>query len=214
MTKTKLNNNLVINKKKMSFHPIYDSLYKILIVGDINTGKTSILDQFTNGHFDGAYISTIGIDFNVKIVPVKNDVKVKLQVWDSCGQERFRSLTRSYYRNANAIIIVYDITNKKSFENAKIWMKEVEQYVDSSVLTVLVGNKSDSYLDRKVQYFDGYTLAQDKKMEFFETSAKHDNNIETLFQFIAEKLYSLSPKNNTKSKLALDEEKKKKRKCC
>lgn len=182
-------------KEEMVAPSLYDSLYKILIVGDINAGKTSILDQFTNDHFDGAYISTIGIDFNVKIVPIEDKVNVKLQIWDTCGQERFRALTRSYYRNADAIIIVYDITSEKSFENAKIWIKEVEQYVDSSVLAVLVGNKSDLYMDRKVQFFQGYQLSHEKRMEFFETSAKYDNNIETLFQFIAHKLYSTKKKS-------------------
>ena len=184
-----------MNLTKTEVSPLYDSMYKILIVGDINAGKTSILDQFTNQHFDGSYISTIGIDFNVKILSIEDGINVKLQIWDTCGQERFRALTRSYYRNADAIIIVYDITSAKSFENAKIWIKEVEQYVDSSVLAVLVGNKSDLYVNRKVQYFQGYQLAQEKRMEFFETSAKYDNNIETLFQFIAHKLYSTKKKN-------------------
>jgi Ras-related protein Rab-1A len=169
---------------------LYDSLFKILIVGDINTGKTSILDQFANGHFDGSYISTIGIDFNVKIIPVDKNVNVKLQVWDTCGQERFRALTRSYYRNANAVVIVYDITNRNTFEKAKIWIKEIEDYIDSDVLRVLVGNKSDLFTDRKIQYFDGHSLAEENYMQFFETSAKYDNNIETLFKFIADKLYS------------------------
>ena len=191
---------------------IYASLYKILIVGDINTGKTSILDQFTNGHFDGAYISTIGIDFNVKIVNVNEDTKIKLQIWDTCGQERFRALTRSYYRNANAIIIVYDITSRKSFDNAKIWIKEVEQYLDPGVLPILVGNKTDLFLHRQIQYFEGHNLAQEKYMEYFETSAKYDNNIETLFTFIAHKLYDKTKKQEISSKL-LDKEKKR-RKCC
>ena len=88
---------------------IYNNLYKILIVGDANAGKTAILDQFTNKNFDGKYISTIGIDFNVKCITVDDDAVIKLQIWDTCGQERFKALTRSYYRNAQAIVIVYDI---------------------------------------------------------------------------------------------------------
>lgn len=199
------------NSKEEMVTPLYNSLYKILIVGDINSGKTSILDQFTNNHFDGAYISTIGIDFNVKILPIDDKVNVKLQIWDTCGQERFRALTRSYYRNADAIVIVYDITSEKSFDNAQIWIKEVEQYLDSNVLAVLVGNKSDLYMDRKVQYFQGYQLSQDKNMEFFETSAKYDSNIETLFQFIAHKLYN-TKKKSIKKVVPLAT--KRKHKCC
>jgi small GTP-binding protein len=191
---------------------LYESLFKILIVGDINTGKTAILDQFTNGHFDHTYISTIGIDFNVKIVALDKDTKVKLQVWDTCGQERFRALTRSYYRNAQAIIIVYDITSRESFEKSKVWIKEVENYVDKSVLVVLVGNKTDLYPKRKIEYFEGHKLAEENGMNFFEVSAKYDNNIETLFRFIGETLYEEKKILKQKNLLAL--EKKKKKKCC
>lgn len=197
---------------------LYNSLFKILIVGDINTGKTAILDQFTNNHFDGAYISTIGIDFNVKIIPINDNTNVKLQVWDTCGQERFRSLTRSYYRDTDAIIIVYDITSRRSFENAKIWIKEVEQYLDSDVLPVLVGNKTDLFANREVQYFEGYKLANEKFLEFFETSAKYDNNIETMFKFVGTKLYEDGESKGKQGKQnaipLIDVTRKKKRWCC
>ena len=191
---------------------LYESLFKILIVGDINTGKTAILDQFTNGHFDHSYISTIGIDFNVKIIPLDKDTKVKLQVWDTCGQERFRALTRSYYRNAQAIIIVYDITSRESFEKSKVWIKEMENYVDKSVLIVLVGNKTDLYPKRKIEYFEGHKLAEENFMDFFEVSAKYDNNIETLFKFIADKLYTKLKIQKNQDKLLLG--KKNKRSKC
>lgn len=178
---------------------LYTYLYKVLIVGDINVGKTSILDQFTNGHFDDSYISTIGIDFNVKTVHLDDSVKIKLQIWDSCGQERFRALTRTYYRNAKAIVIVYDITNRQSFENAKVWIKEIEQNVEPDVMIVLVGNKTDLYLKRQIQYFEGHELANSRYMEFFETSAKYDNNIQTVFTFIAHKLFAESEARVKKS---------------
>ena len=197
----------------INMEKLYSSLFKILIVGDINTGKTAILDQFANAHFDGAYISTIGIDFDVKVVNISDSVSVKLQVWDTCGQERFRALTRSYYRNADAVIIVYDITNKKSFQNAKIWITETEQFIDSDVLIVLVGNKTDLYASREIQYFEGYKLAEEKGMEFFETSAKYDSNIETLFTFVAQKLYNDKEKKKLNKILSLNQQKPR-RKCC
>lgn len=193
---------------------MYTNLYKILIVGDANAGKTSILDQFTNGNFDGAYISTIGIDFNVKTVNIKEGVQIKLQIWDTCGQERFKALTRSYYRNANAIIIVYDITSAKSFENAKHWIKERELYLDSDVLCVLVGNKSDLYENRIIQYYEGHKLAEEKQLQFFETSAKYDSNIETLFDFIGHKLYDTEKqRKNLETTIKLKDKSWKKR-CC
>lgn len=192
---------------------LYTSLYKVLIVGDINVGKTSMLDQFTNSHFDDCYISTIGIDFNVKTVLLEDSVKIKLQIWDSCGQERFRALTRSYYRNAHAILVVYDITSRKSFENAQVWLAEMERYVEPSVLIVLVGNKTDLYPKRQIQYFEGHELADKKYLEFFETSAKYDNNIQTVFTFIAQKLFTESETKKKRS-IILEEERKKKGRCC
>lgn len=193
---------------------IYNNLYKILIVGDANAGKTAILDQFTNKNFDGKYISTIGIDFNVKCITVDDDAVIKLQIWDTCGQERFKALTRSYYRNAQAIVIVYDITNLKSFDNAKQWIRETELYVDSDVLCVLVGNKSDLYEHRKVQYYDGHKLADEKQIQFFETSAKYDNNIETLFDFIAHKLYDTDKEKKQEQKTIHLRKSSWSRKCC
>ena len=194
---------------------VYTALYKVLIVGDANAGKTSILDQFTNNNFDGTYISTIGIDFNVKSVTVDDNKTIKLQIWDTCGQERFKALTRSYYRNADAVIIVYDITSPKSFDNAKQWIRETELFMDSDVLIVLVGNKSDLYETRKVQYYDGHKLAQEKHLQFFETSAKYDNNIETLFNFVASKLYHTEKEDKQKEEsIKLKKKKSWKSKCC
>ena len=182
---------------------IYTTLYKILIVGNANAGKTAILDRFTNKSFNDSYISTIGIDFNVKSISINDNVCVKLQIWDTCGQERFKALTRSYYRNANAVIVVYDITSPQSFKNAQEWIKETEQYLDDDVLVILVGNKSDLYEFRKVQYFEGHQLAEHKHLQFFETSAKYDNNIETLFDFVAQKLYDTDQKKKKHDSIPL-----------
>lgn len=182
---------------------IYTTLYKILIVGNANAGKTAILDRFTNKSFNDSYISTIGIDFNVKSVSINDNVSIKLQIWDTCGQERFKALTRSYYRNADAVIVVYDITSPQSFKNAKEWIKETEQYLDDDVLVILVGNKSDLYEYRKVQYFEGHQLAEQKHLQFFETSAKYDNNIETLFDFVAQKLYDTDQKKKKQDSIPL-----------
>lgn len=189
----------------------YTCFFKVLVVGDISVGKTSILEQFTNKHFEETYLPTIGIDFNVKTIKVDDTNKIKLQIWDTCGQERFRALTRSYYRNSHAIVLVYDITDRKSFENSKMWLKEIEKYVDTDVLMVLVGNKTDLYQRRQIQYFEGYELAEKRYMEFFETSAKYDSNIETLFTFIAHKLYAES---EARKKKVTNLEEKKKKGCC
>ena len=141
------------------------------------------------------YISTIGIDFNVKTIKLEDETKVKLQIWDSCGQERFRSLTRSYYRNSSAFIICYDITSLKSFENAKFWIDEIEKYVDDrDIIQILVGTKNDLEDLRQIEYSTGLNYAHSLGIDFIETSSKNDINIKELF-------YHLSVELNKKKKI-------------
>ena len=175
---------------------MYDDLFKILILGDSNSGKTSLLDRLVNNQFMNCYISTIGIDFNVKTIKLDDQTKVKLQIWDSCGQERFRSLTRSYYRNSSAFIICYDITSLKSFENAKFWIGEIEKYVDNpDVIQILVGTKNDLDGFRQIKYEDGVNYANSIGIDFIETSSKNDLNVKELFYHLSSEL------NKTKKKL-------------
>lgn len=179
---------------------MYDDLFKILILGDSNSGKTSLLDRLVNNQFMNCYISTIGIDFNVKTIRLDDQTKVKLQIWDSCGQERFRSLTRSYYRNSSAFIICYDITSLKSFENAKFWVSEIDKYVDDrDVFQILVGTKNDLDGLRQIKYEDGLNYAHSIGIDFIETSAKNDVNVKNLFNHLSSEL------NKTKTKKLKDE---------
>ena len=174
---------------------MYDDLFKTLILGDSNSGKTSLLDRLVNNQFMNCYISTIGIDFNVKTIKLEDETKVKLQIWDSCGQERFRSLTRSYYRNSSAFIICYDITSLKSFENAKFWIDEIEKYVDDrDIIQILVGTKNDLEDLRQIEYSTGLNYAHSLGIDFIETSSKNDINIKELF-------YHLSVELNKKKKI-------------
>jgi len=168
---------------------MYDDLFKILILGDSNSGKTSLLDRLVNNQFVDCYISTIGIDFNVKTIRLEDETKVKLQIWDSCGQERFRSLTRSYYRNSSAFIICYDVTNLKSFENAKFWISEIEKYVDDhNVYQILVGTKNDMQGLRQIEYSKGINYAHSLGIDFIETSSKNDINVKELFYHLSVEL--------------------------
>jgi len=168
---------------------MYDDLFKILILGDSNSGKTSLLDRLVNNQFVDFYISTIGIDFNVKTIRLEDETKVKLQIWDSCGQERFRSLTRSYYRNSSAFIICYDVTNLKSFENAKFWISEIEKYVDDhNVYQILVGTKNDMQGLRQIEYSKGINYAHSLGIDFIETSSKNDINVKELFYHLSVEL--------------------------
>ncbi|KAK2912937.1 hypothetical protein Q8A73_007050 [Channa argus] len=118
----------------------YDYLFKIVLIGNAGVGKTCLVRRFTQGLFPPGQGATIGVDFMIKTVEIKGE-KVKLQIWDTAGQERFRSITQSYYRSANALILTYDITCEDSFRCLPEWLKEIEQYANNQVVTILVGKR-------------------------------------------------------------------------
>jgi small GTP-binding protein len=163
----------------------YDFMFKLLIVGESGVGKTCMLLRFADNLFEEDFLSTIGVDFKVKEIVV-NEKRVKLQIWDSAGQERFRNITSSYYRNCSGIIIVYDVTRRDSFEKVTDWIAEVRRFVPSVPL-IVVGNKCDRE-DRQVPTEDGQELAAKQGLIFLETSAKANTNIEAAFQEMAKKL--------------------------
>eukprot|EP00345_Euplotes_harpa_P012890 CAMPEP_0168351572 /NCGR_PEP_ID=MMETSP0213-20121227/21955_1 /TAXON_ID=151035 /ORGANISM="Euplotes harpa, Strain FSP1.4" /LENGTH=131 /DNA_ID=CAMNT_0008362457 /DNA_START=148 /DNA_END=543 /DNA_ORIENTATION=- len=122
---------------------------------------------------------TIGIDFKIKTITVKKKV-VKLQVWDTAGQERFRNITQTYYKGAAAILLVYDCTDRRTFENISSWMKQIDTHASKDVVKVLIANKTDSS-DREVLSSEGNALAEEYGIEFFETSAKTGKNVNEAF---------------------------------
>ncbi|XP_069041597.1 uncharacterized protein [Lepisosteus oculatus] len=162
----------------------YDFLFKLLLIGDSGVGKTCLIIRFAEDNFNSTYISTIGIDFKVKTVEVQGK-KVKLQVWDTAGQERFKTITTAYYRGAMGIILVYDITDEKSFENIQNWMKSIKENASAGVSRMLLGNKCDIEAKRKVSKETGEKLAKDHGIRFFETSAKSSINVEEAFIALA-----------------------------
>ncbi|XP_052053107.1 ras-related protein Rab-26 isoform X2 [Apodemus sylvaticus] len=138
----------------------YDVAFKVMLVGDSGVGKTCLLVRFKDGAFlAGTFISTVGIDFRNKVLDV-DGMKVKLQIWDTAGQERFRSVTHAYYRDAHALLLLYDITNKDSFDNIQAWLTEIQEYAQQDVVLMLLGNKVDSTQERVVKREDGEKLAK------------------------------------------------------
>uniref|UniRef100_A0A8C3Y8P5 RAB26, member RAS oncogene family n=1 Tax=Catharus ustulatus TaxID=91951 RepID=A0A8C3Y8P5_CATUS len=178
-------------------------LLKVMLVGDSGVGKTCLLVRFKDGAFlAGSFISTVGIDFRNKVLTV-DGVKVKLQIWDTAGQERFRSVTHAYYRDAHALLLLYDVTNKASFDNIQAWLTEIHEYAQQDVVLMLLGNKVDSAQDRVVKREDGEKLAKEYGVPFMETSAKSGLNVELAFTAIAKELKHRSMKlpNEPKFKL-------------
>lgn len=193
----------------------YDHLFKLLIIGESGVGKTCLLLRFTDDSFTANHLTTIGIDFKIKIINFE-EKQIKLQIWDTAGQERFRTITKTYYKGAHGIILTYDVTDENSFKNIRNWVKQIEQNAQTNVCKVLVGNKCDRE-DRKITYEEGAKLASEFKMQFFETSAKSNHNVNETFTFLTKDILSTSdpkPKDNSITIVGKNTENKKKDKCC
>mmetsp|Transcript_15219 Transcript_15219/g.26378 ORF Transcript_15219/g.26378 Transcript_15219/m.26378 type:complete len:212 (+) Transcript_15219:221-856(+) len=163
----------------------HDATVKLLLIGDSGVGKSCLLLRFADDSFTSSFITTIGIDFKTRKVPIKDKV-IKLQIWDTAGQERFRTITSAYYRGAMGILLVYDVTDEGSFNNIRNWMRNIEQHASDTVNKILVGNKCDMADEKRaVQYSKGKALADEYGIRFFETSAKTKLNVEEVFTAIA-----------------------------
>lgn len=158
----------------------FSYVFKIVIVGDSGVGKSNIFTRFIQDEFNIDSKATIGVEFSAKNITIKNKV-IKAQVWDTAGQERFRALAKSYYRGAVGALLVYDITNYETFKDIKKWLKEVKDYADSHLVTLLIGNKNDLEEQRAVKTEEGAELAESQGLGFVETSAKTNLNIEEAF---------------------------------
>ncbi|CAF1256129.1 unnamed protein product [Rotaria sordida] len=159
----------------------YDHLLKLLLIGDADVGKSSLLFRFADDTFNESYLATIGVDFETRTMN-HNGKTVKFQIWDTSGQERFRTITSSYYRGAHGIIIVYDVTNAKSFENIKMWLQIIDRNANQNVKKLLVGNKSDLTSNRIVDHTKAKKFADSLSISYVETSAKNSTNVEQIFK--------------------------------
>ena len=163
-----------------------DIFLKILILGDSFVGKTSLLLKFIDGEFSESHIATIGVEFKEKIVNVMNH-DIKLQIWDTSGQERFRSITQNFYRNADGIMLVFDITNRTTYSHIRDWLNEI-QSIDKNIKIILIGNKIDRENERKIDKKTVEEFAQNKNLPYYETSAKTGHNVNEIYKGIAELL--------------------------
>ena len=163
----------------------FNYLYKYIVIGDSAVGKSCIVAKYLQGGFDEEFKTTIGIEFGSKDLTINGKV-YRLQIWDTAGQESFRSITRAYYKNSACSFIVYDVTNKQSFLNVQDWFNECKKQTPRTITMVLIGNKVDLEDKREVTYEEGENFARDNSMLFYETSAKNGNNIENMFYDSAE----------------------------
>ena len=161
--------------------------FKILTLGESGVGKTCILRRFVENKFIKNHLATIGIDFRTKTIPI-NDYEVKLKIWDTAGEERFRNITNQYYKGADGIILVYDLNNKDTLTKIKDWMNQIHQNTSNDIGLVLVGNKSD--LKREISTEESLNLSKELNIQLFETSALTGEGVNEIFEFLTKDIIS------------------------
>ena len=173
----------------------YDFIFKVLLLGNSDVGKSSLLLRYVDSVWNDAFVPTIGVDFKVKTLTI-NEKKVKMQIWDTAGQERFRTVVATYFRGAHGILLLYDVTNKDSFKNLENWLIEIEKNAQEKVLKILIGNKCDLTDDREISTEEGKAFALRNGMEFMETSAKMNTNVTEAFETLGKLMIEFNSKGN------------------
>ncbi len=200
----------------------YDLLFKLILIGDSSVGKSNILLKYLRNEFDENSKATVGVEFGTKNILI-NGKKIKIQIWDTAGEERYRSITSAYYKGAKGAFIVYDITRKTTFDNIDKWISDLKLNGDKNICIIILGNKSDLNEKRQVQEKDGMQKAEMFKTAFLETSALNGDNITKAFDELIEQIYQnnkSSFENDNKKEIDNginindNEKNKEKRKCC
>lgn len=166
----------------------YDYLFKVTLIGDSGTGKTSIITRFIDNVFKDDTMTTIGVDFKIVSFDLGENVFAKMQVWDTCGSERFKSITASFLKTCSAFVLVFDLTRMITFKNVENWIKIIKENTQPKYM-LLIGNKSDLADQREVQNEEIMKYCEESKLNYIEISAKTDNNVESIFKEVAAELF-------------------------
>mmetsp|Transcript_17271 Transcript_17271/g.21268 ORF Transcript_17271/g.21268 Transcript_17271/m.21268 type:complete len:251 (-) Transcript_17271:36-788(-) len=180
--------NLILYEMALQDSRGYDFLFKIVLIGDSGVGKTCLLARYRKNEFTYDTKHTIGVEFATKELEVQGK-QVKAQIWDTAGQERYRAITKAYYRGAVGALVVYDITDRETFENLKRWLSEVQGNADSSIKLMLVGNKCDLTDQRTVTTEEGKAFAEQHGLAFLEASAKSGETVNEAFEKVIEEIF-------------------------
>ena len=195
----------------------YDEKIKLMVIGETRVGKTALIKKYTKNVFGGAYLTTVGIDFQEKIINVE-EKSVKLQIWDTAGQERFRNIAKSYFHTSDGFLLVYDISCKDSFEKLNFWYEQIKLNAPENTKCVVAGNKCDLEEKRQVNKNEGENFAKTYNIDFYETSAKDGINVDEVFQTLANEIMKDIKKNGSKNKRSSQvlrkNTKSKKKSCC
>ena len=193
-------------------------LYKILLLGDCAVGKSCLLLRYCENSFQESHLSTIGLDFRLKTISLENNRKIRIQIWDTAGEDRFRSITRNYYKGAHGIVLIYDVTDQQSFQHIKDWVDKIKEESKEGVIIYLVGNKIDLIDKRIITNADGKKLSEEIKIKYYETSAKDSIGVNEVFENLVKDMdnfYSEQHQEEMET-IHIDKKDKKKRKlrCC
>lgn len=205
----------ILNSKDLIANPV-DYTIKCIVVGDSGVGKSSVLLRYLENNFVPTHETTIGVEFGIKIIDLDSK-KIKLQIWDTAGQENFKSITKSYYRDSCIVILVYDVTSIQSFNSIQWWYNDIISVIENNHHTLLIGNKTDLNNLRQVSFDTGMDYSINNNMIFIETSAKDAINIEQAFNVIITKAIrgiDLKLADAKKETIILNDKNKKKKNCC
>ena len=186
------NNNSISFQEVMNISKSAGMLeFKTILIGSPSVGKTSIFNKFITGEFSQNYKSTITVEYKSKYLKIDNNLYVKLTLWDTSGSEKYRALTKQYYKGAQAIILVFDLTDQKSFDDLKkIWLNDINNYSDKNIQILIVGNKMDLIEERKVTDSQVINFCREKGYKYIEASAKEGTNILKIFEELSFELAS------------------------
>ena len=179
LSDSKFNSTLIeksnINKESYSI--------KIILLGDVSVGKTAILNRYIDGKFDNNYSCTINVQTKTKEISLNQEISAEMTIWDTCGEEKFRALTRQYYRDTHGILLIFDLNNGKTFLNLKTWLKDIKEVAPKNVIIILIGNKLD--IRRNINKEDIEKFIDDNFLIYYEISAKNGINVDLAFEKLA-----------------------------
>ena len=203
----------------------YDKTCQILIIGDSSVGKTSLITRYTNGTFKEEYLATVGLDYYSKEEIIDNK-RINIKLWDTAGQERFKSLTQSYFKNAEGVLLTYDITNSESFDNLKDWIISIKKNMEGKnifIPVIIIGNKIDMEESREINKENAETFAKENNYKYFETSAKTGEGVDNAIRELVIQILKqsgqmddqkLARASSVQIKETNIEDSKKKKSCC
>ena len=201
----------------------YDKTCQILLIGDSLVGKTCLIQRYVNGTFKDDYILTVGLDYHTKL-EIINNLNVSVKLWDTAGQERFKALTASFFRNAEGVVIAYDVTNSESFDNLKFWISSIKTNLFEKnifIPIIIIGNKIDLEDMREISKDVASTFAKENKFKYFETSAKTGEGVDEAFRDLVNQVLANLDKNEEgtieRKSIKIEEnkdDKQKKKGCC